>query len=221
MALTIDAKDPQEVRRFRWQPPLAASDTIASYTLVATGATIASSTNEDTAVELFVSGGTAATVATITATAVTDDGETLEETLYLPIIASTVSLAETANDVVTFALRKIAGMGNTPEASELEDGLEQLNMMLAMWRDDGLDAGLPLPLLSSTVLKTRDGFVTAIKWNLALALAENYDRPVTPMLASMAADSKRVMGNALLTMADLSFEVALLKPQPMTSIDDL
>lgn len=203
MALTIDAKDPQEVRRYLWEPSLADGDDIASYTLVASGITVSSSTNEGTAVEMFISGGTAGAVATIIATAITRDGETIEETLYVPVRVSTVAFTYTARDVVEFALRKITGNGVDADAAEADDALERLNDMLADWRMDGCDIGVPAPLALGTALSIPDEYVSALKFNLRIACHDHYDAPITAYDADRADRGRRNIVNRLTRLNDL------------------
>lgn len=214
MALTLSAKGPSDVIRRTWEPGLAEGDGIASFTLTPTGCAIASSKIDGDAVVFFVSGGTAGSVATIAARAVTDDGETLTETFYVPVYGPSITNGETARDYVSFAMRKITGVGEDPEGDELEDGLEQLAGMLAMWRIDGLDLGVPLPLTASTVLSIPDEFTMAVKYNLRVLLHSTYGAEAMAALTQadirMAEDGKRLVANVMLSLDDLKFENNLL-----------
>lgn len=178
MALTLSAKGPNDVVRYLWTPPLADGDSLATYELTETGCVIESDERSEDGVAFYVSGGTAGATATITASAVTDDGEELEETLYLPIQASANALGYTVRDVCGFALRKIVGNGNDPDASELADAVERLNDMLAEWGAMGAQTGVPLPLAAGDTLYCSDAFVSAIKHNLRIACHDHYGQPI-------------------------------------------
>lgn len=221
MALTLSAKAAGEVVRYSWFPPLVDGDTIASYTLVETDCVIDSDSNETDSVAMFVSGGTAGTTGTIVATALTSDGETLTETLYLPIRASTNAAANTVGDVIAFALRPIVGMGESADAAESDQALEALNDMVAEWRIDGLDIGVAAPLTTDIELSVSDSFLSALKFNLRVRVADEYGYQLPAATIETAQRSKMLAANALFTPADLTFETALQQPRVITGIDDL
>lgn len=210
MAISLSPKAAGEIVRYTWTPAIVEGDGLAGYTLTETGCTIDSDSSDGNEVAFFVSGGTVGTTASIVATATTDDGEDLEETLYLPIRATAAALANTARDVVSFALRKVFGFGEDAGAEHLSDGIEQLNMMLAEWRIDGLDIGISGPLEAADTLTIADEYLPAVKNNLLVVLAENYGREVSPMAFRRAEDGKRLVATRLLDMADLAFEPAIL-----------
>ena len=81
------AKDPAEVLDFTWEPPLDSGDTIASHTAaVSTGtAVIDSDSDTDSAVTLWLSGGTDGETATIALTATTAAGRVFREVAILPV----------------------------------------------------------------------------------------------------------------------------------------
>lgn len=209
MSLHWTAKAPGDVYRYTWTPPLAPGDSLSSFTASATGATIDLSEQDGDDAVLFVSGGTAGATAVFTFTALTTDGETLTETVYLPIRASANGFSYTARDIVEFALRKVVGNGNTAEADEAEDALERLNDMLAMWRIDGLDIGIAGPLALGTTIAVRDEFIPAVKFNLRVACHSHYDVPVDAYDASMAESTKRLIGSVLLNLSDLTIARSL------------
>lgn len=179
MALTWAAKAPGDVYRYTWTPPLADGDGLASYTASASGATIDSDEISGDSVVFYVSGGTAATTATFTLSAVSNQGETLTETIYLPIVASTAGT--TARDICEFALRKVYGKDETPEASAMTDAIERLDDMLRGWAVTGADVGATFPLAESTTIYCPPQFVSAIKANLLIQVADLYDVPITPV----------------------------------------
>jgi len=185
MALNWTAKAPDDVYRYTWTPALAEGDSVSSYSVDVDGATIVADSLEDNAVVLFVSGGTAGSTATFTLEAVSADGETLTETIYLPIVAS-VATGPTARDVCNFALRKVVGLGEEPDADQEDDALERLNDMLRAWNATGADTGATFPLEAGTVLAVRDEFLSAIKHNMVLQVADIYGAEVSPLTVEAA-----------------------------------
>ena len=121
----------------------------------------------------------------ITATITTSNGKTLVETLYIPIAVST-SAAATVQDICSFALRKVFGAGETPDAVNTSDAMERLGDMLEEWRMSGADVGAPRTLAASTVIYCPHSFMTAIKNNLILRVADLYDLNVNAMVARLA-----------------------------------
>lgn len=198
MALTWTAKAPGAVYRYSWTPALADGDGLASYTVSVSGATIDSEAIDDNAVVLFVSGGTAATTATFTFTAVSDQGEEFSEKVYLPIVAPDAT-GMTVRDVCEFALRKVYGKDETPEASALSDARERLDDMLRAWGWTGADVGASFPLADASVLYVRPEFQQAIKANLILEIADLYDLPISIKTAQNA-----LRGMQLIKSANLS-----------------
>lgn len=198
MALTWTAKAPGAVYRYSWTPALADGDGLASYTVSASGATIDSEALDGEAVVLFVSGGTAATTATFTFTAVSDQGEEFSEKVYLPIVAPDAT-GMTVRDVCEFALRKVYGKDETPEASALSDARERLDDMLRAWGWTGADVGASFPLADASVLYVRPEFQQAIKANLILEIADLYDLPISVKTAQSA-----MRGMQLIKSANLS-----------------
>ena len=81
-------KDPQAVLDYTldWTTYLAPlADTIASFTVVVAGATLASQSNTTTTTTAWVSGGTVGVLCTATFHIVTAGGRTDEQTIYLKI----------------------------------------------------------------------------------------------------------------------------------------
>jgi len=211
MALNWTAKAPDDVYRYTWTPALAEGDSVASYTAEVDGATIDADSLEDNAVVLFVSGGTAGSTATFTLEAVSADGETLTETIYLPIVASAAT-GPTARDVCNFALRKVVGLGEEPDADQEDDALETLNDMLRMWKAAGLDTGAPFPLEAGTVLAVRDEFLSAIKHALRVACHSFYGVELSPFDVQQADLSYRIALAASFSLPDLKMPPTLANP---------
>lgn len=218
MAITLTAKPSGAVYRYTWTVPLIDGDTIASATLSASGVTIDSYEIDGSDVIFFASGGT--TLGTISASVVTGDGETISETLYVPIRASANGLGNTARDVCLYALRPIAGNTEEPTAEELADALEQLNDMLMEWRIDGLDLGLGV-LTESANLSVQDEYVLAVKSNLRVRVVQGYGAQPRPVDVALAERGRVLVANRLISFNDLTFPAAFRMDTPMTGIDDL
>jgi hypothetical protein len=204
MARTWEAKAPTEVVERRWTVPLDDNDSISSVSTSASGVTVDSDEHEDGEAIVTLSAGAAGATGSVTVTVTTSEGLTLVETFLIAIAATAQQFTYTARDVCNFALRKITGNGNDPEASEAEDALERLNDMLALWRIDGLDVGVPAPLALGDTLTIPDQYVSAVKFNLRIACHDAYDAPITAYDARMAEDGKRLVANQLNVLADLT-----------------
>lgn len=168
MALFWTAKPGNAVYRYSWQPPLAEGDSLTIYTVTGTGATIVEEAWNGSEVVIYVGGGTAGQTAEFVFSADTTQGETLSETVYLPIVASAAQIADTARDYVHFALRKVTGLRGSVTAAELDDALERLNTIVASWRTTGADIGAPFPITANTVIYCPDYAVSALRHALLI-----------------------------------------------------
>lgn len=186
MAAFLAAKVPTEVVERRWTVPVDADDAPASASLSASGITVDANEFEGNELVLTLSAGTAAATGSIIATIATDQGRTLVETLYIPVIASAAQIAGTARDYCDFALRKIVGNGVEADAIELSDALERLNGIVAKWRAGGADIGAPFPLTANSVIYCPDWAVDALRFNLRVSCHDHYDAPITPFDVSEA-----------------------------------
>lgn len=181
MAKFFEAKTPAEVKVYTYTPPISKDDGIASFSPAIFDATLSNSESFGDYIQLEISAGVAGTTARVVVTTITDNGETLEDTIYIPIVESAAQIANTARDYINFALRKIVGNGSEPTATESDDALEQLNAMLAEWRYGGADLGIPLPITESTVLYCPDWAVNAVRYNLRVNISSLYGQPIDPM----------------------------------------
>lgn len=179
MAHYLAAKAPTEVVERRWTVPVDADDGAESVSLSASGVTVDASEIKGDELVLTLSAGTAAATGSVIVTVTTSLGRTLVETLYVPIVASAAQIADTARSYCKFALRKIVGMGNDPEAAELDDALERLNAMIAKWRAGGADIGAAFPLTANTVIYCPDWAVDAIRFNLRVACHDAFGAEIT------------------------------------------
>jgi hypothetical protein len=177
MAIYLRVKAPSAVTRYEWAFPVRDGDGLATFVpTVSSGTAVIDSyeTEGDTGV-LIVSGGTAGAVTVIGLVATTNEGETLTDTAYLPVIASTNALGNTGTDIAAYILRKVTGNGETASADELNDCLERVSDMLATWKLQGADLGIPLPVTTSTEFICEDAFIQAVKANGILAVMDLYD----------------------------------------------
>lgn len=184
MAETLAAKGPSETVERRWAVPVEDGDGVASVSISASGVT-ATAELDGNDVVLTISDGTAGSTASIVVTATTDQEFILADTLYIPVVAGD-GAAITVQDVVSYALRKVTGLGETPDADQAADALEKLSDMLEEWRVTGADVGAPRPLALATVLYSPHSHISAIKNNLIVRLSDQYNREVTPSVAVAA-----------------------------------
>lgn len=197
MAYTWPPKAPGAVRAYDWTPK--ADTPLDSVSIAVTSGTVTATSDVygDTAT-ITVTGGADGVEQTLTLTATAGD-ETFVETVYISIEASTNRLANTVRDVCLFALRKVSGIAEEPEADELADAIERLNDMVAGYRVTGADMGLSLPLVEADVLKVPDHAYRALKLNLRNELHEFYGEPLTQTMVMDARNALAVVKNANLT----------------------
>lgn len=207
MALNWSAKASGGVYRYTWVPDLVDGDSIASATLTVTSgdAVIDSYEQDGAVVSAFVSAGTAGTLTTIDASADTDDGETLTETIYLPIVASTAQAA-TARDVCAYALRKVVGIGNDADAAELDDAMELLRGLLARFRIG------PVPAAPSSAMGLPDEFIQPLKAMLRKLVSDTYEKALTQTEQQAAIEGERFLLAQGVKLGDLAFERTLSQP---------
>lgn len=181
MAQHLPAKIAAETVERRWM----VGGTLSGVSTSASGVTVDSATVEGGEIVLVLSAGTEATTGEITATITTSDGQALVEVFYIPIIAATASGA-TVRDICGFALRKINGLGVDADAVSEADAMERLRDMLALWRDSGADIGASAIVDANTVIYCKDAYLSAVKNNLILQLADLYEVEPTPMVVENA-----------------------------------
>lgn len=204
MAQTWLAKAPTEVVERRWTVPLIEGDSIASVATSATGVTVDSDDDDGCDAVVVLSAGSAGTEASVTITVTTDEGHTHVETFFIAIRATTEAFANTVRDIVQFALRKIAGIGETPDAAELDDGVELFNGLIATWRIDGKDVGIAGTLTASDTVDVPDEFIQPIKFCLRKLCHSTFEAPLTATDEQMAVMGERLITNTLFKVADLS-----------------
>ncbi len=194
MAQTWASKAPTEVVERRWTVPGIQS--VA--TSAVAGVTVDSAELDGDDALITLSAGAGGTIGTVTLT-VTAGDETLVDTFYIPVMAATLAFDDTAQDIVSFALRKVKGVRGTATATEAADALERLNMMLAAWKVQGADVGAMLPLALVSRLYCEDAFLDAIKANLVLKLADLYGFQPAPTTVAEARYGLSLVKNANLS----------------------
>ena len=105
----------------------------------------------------------------------------------------------TVLEVVTDALKllEVRTAESPVTASEAQDGLTALNDMMNEWNVDGINIGYETLDETTDDLFVELGSLGAIKANLAIYIAPEYGRKVTPALAERAIRSKRALRASL------------------------
>lgn len=195
MAYNLWPKAAAEVVTRRWTVPVADGDGAATVSTSATGVTVDSATLEGDELVLILSAGTAGATGSVVATFTTNEGDTLEQTFYIPIVASAAS-GMTVRNVCEYALRKIYGKDETPDATAFADAMERLDDMLRHWTQTGADVGATFPLTEAGVIYCPPSYEAGIKANLAVAVADLYDLPISPQVAVAAVRGLQHIKNA-------------------------
>ncbi len=186
MAQSWGTKAPTAIVERVWTVPVGPDDALSSVTVVAVNVTADSNRIDGNDAYVTLSGGTAGNSATVTITATTADGLIHVETFYFDIVASTAQLGTTVRDVCLFALRKVAGIGDEPDADELSDAVERLGDMIALWSAQGAAMGIDLPLAEADTLGVSDAHIFALKYNLMVALSDLYGFELSPFSVDYA-----------------------------------
>lgn len=179
MALQWSPKAAADVVERVWTPK--AGESVSSKTVtVSTGTATITSAIQGEDVVVTVTGGTADITQILAASAVLGNGETITETIYLPVLATPNDLAYTGQDIVSDVLELVVGIGGTTDASEQDLGLRKMTDMLASWRSQGADLGVVLPVTSSTVFYISDAFAEGVKANLYLRVMPKFQQGWMP-----------------------------------------
>lgn len=207
MALNWTSKPAGATYRLTWTVPVIDGDSVSSAVLAVSDgdAAIDSYTVDGNDVIAVVSGGTAGTLTTIDASAVTGDGETLTETIYLPIVASDAQTV-TARDVCDYALRKIVGVGNDADAAELDDAMESLRGLLARFSIG------PVPAAASSEMGLPDDYIQPLKAMLRKVVSDTYEKPLTQTEQQAAIEGERFLLARKISLGELTFSTTLTQP---------
>src|SRR5688572_8712130 len=77
-------------------------------------------------------------------------------------------------------LAQVVAEGIPLSAEQASDGLSSLNEMLADWKESGIDLGYYPQTSVSADLPLYDDAVRAVRYNLAVSLAAEYERTASP-----------------------------------------
>lgn len=200
MALHWSAKAPGDVVERVWTPKEREEVSSRTITVSTGNATITSRIDGDEVI-VTVTGGTANVTQVLAASAVLNgSGETITETIYIPVIATANDFAYTGQDFINYALRKVFGAGRVPAARNADDALERLSDMLAAWKGQGADLGVVLPVATDTTFYVSDAFALAIKNNLIIECADLYPGyEPSPRVVSNAMRGLQQIKSALLS----------------------
>ncbi len=113
-----------------------------------------------------------------------------------------------------FIIRSLTRLGVRPsetslQADEMQDGLDLMNDMLSEWEETGPQLGFsPVAGVSDEVRIPR-GANAAVIDNLAIKMAPEYSRIVSPALAESANESLKNMLNANVFIGDVDMPSTL------------
>jgi hypothetical protein len=178
MPIQWKAKAAGEIVEREWDVPVTHGESVISFTVSVSGATLDQSERSGDIVTFTLSGGTNGATAIATLTATTARGLVLNETAYLPIRATPNAFNYNVNSVLTYALRPIVGLSATATAAELEDARENLDDMLAFWAEQGANLQVKLPTDVNDTLYVPDYAISAMKSALRVRLSGLYGKPV-------------------------------------------
>lgn len=179
MAQVWAAKAPTEIVERSWEVPTGESDSVDSFVTSASGVAIDAEESNGGTVVLTLSAGSVGATATVDITVTTKNGLVIVERFYLPIRTATNALADTARNVCDFALRKVAGVGETADSDELADAIECLTDMLAEWAAEGADLQAKLPVDAEDTFFAPDWSIGAIKACLRAKMHDFYGVPLS------------------------------------------
>ena len=113
----------------------------------------------------------------------------------------------TSADIISGALKHlgIRAAESPLTAAEVQDGLEDLNDMGAEWEESGLRMGFEPSLDANATLDLPRSAIAAFKSHLAIRIAAQYSRIVSPALAQLANESMKSLESSLVFIGDVAF----------------
>ena len=104
-------------------------------------------------------------------------------------------MAYTAGQVIKAAFQKILVQASEADlvASEYQDAIMTLNMLMADWESEGISLAYTTVVDLTDTLTVPDGAINGIVNNLALELAPEYDVTPSPLLVTSAASSMKTV----------------------------
>jgi hypothetical protein len=121
----------------------------------------------------------------------------------------------TAHDTITAALRMIGALaaGETADADTANDALLRLNRMLAGWELLGIRMSIATLALADTI-NLPDGQLEAIEANLAVKLAPEWGKEISPALALAAREGRKGLSAAYMVVPTLRADAAYTQRMP-------
>lgn len=118
-----------------------------------------------------------------------------------------------ARDVIKSALRRIGviAAGEDPSAEEASDALAELNAIMANGKREGIDYAHATLALTDT-LTMDDGLAWYWRDWLALRLADEYGRGVSPGIPEAADNARRMLQAAFKTPTGAALDYAIWRP---------
>lgn len=108
-----------------------------------------------------------------------------------------------------FSKATILEAETTLEASEIQDGLDQLNDMLASWEFSGIQLGFEPVADKDDELRVPRFAHGAIKANLAVVLGPEYSKPASPVLLAEAKVTMDNLMNAVVKIGNVQYPSTL------------
>lgn len=117
----------------------------------------------------------------------------------------------TASSFITRALQKLGvRTSESPiEASEMQDGLDELNDMLSSWEMSGIEMGFSPVMDADDEIRVPREAHAAIKANLAVRMGPEYSRNPDPILMDQARTTKKELLNALVIIGPVAYPSTL------------
>lgn len=127
----------------------------------------------------------------------------------------------TAESVIKRALTKlgIRASESPLTADEVQDGLDQLNDMLSSWEASGMSMGFEPVANASDTIRVPRGALAAIKANLAVYMAAEYGRVVSPALGVEADTTMNDLLRQLVEIGDVDYPSTLPTGSGNDSLD--
>ena len=126
----------------------------------------------------------------------------------------------TALTVIEKALSKIGVRSReiSLTSNEISDAIEDLNDMMYEWDADGINLGYTTITSSSDTVTTPDWSMGAIKSNLAIRLAPDYDKQVSNALVVSAQQGYETLINRSIELDNVDFPDTLAKGSGNTNV---
>ena len=127
----------------------------------------------------------------------------------------------TAQEMINAALRliNVKATGQTISSEEAADALESLNTMLHEWELNGI----PIyheDLVLADDIDVEDNHLKAIKYNLAMELAPEYQAQISAIVVNMALQTYRTLERQYLDVNESEFDYSLVSGRSYNILTD-